>query len=125
MGDIVKITCASCKEEWQCMTGCGLAHARLQDVISSFPETTAREIAEAVKGELFPAFEFTYDILTCSRCESMVSVPVLRLITDDREYTGLCPVCGEKTERTTDIDVMLCPVCGKAALQEDIIGHWD
>lgn len=125
MGDIVKITCASCKEEWQGMTGCGLAHARLQDVISLFPEMVAQEIAEAVKGELFPAFEFAYDILACSRCGSIASVPVLRLTAKGKEYTGLCPVCGEKAERTTDIGVMQCPVCGKTALQEESIGHWD
>ena len=37
MGKMMKIVCASCKNEWQCMTGCGLSHALLQSVVRELP----------------------------------------------------------------------------------------
>lgn len=46
MGKVVKIACESCKREWKCMTGCGLSHALLQDVLREFPEKMRGNIVE-------------------------------------------------------------------------------
>lgn len=124
MGEIKKVVCASCKREWQCMTGCGLSHALLQDVIREFPKETAERIMEETGGEV-PFFTFGYRLSVCGGCGNVVSVPVLNL--DEREgaYVGPCPVCKGEASLIADIDEAVCPVCKSKALEAETEGNWD
>lgn len=125
MGKMVKVACASCKREWQCMTGCGLSHALLQNVAQEFPEETGKKMMEEAAGEEFPAFEFGYCISVCGGCGNIVSVPVMRRGESGREYTGPCPVCGDGVSLIADIGGVSCPVCGNRTLTAEETGRWD
>lgn len=125
MGSVNKITCGSCKREWQCMTGCGLLHARLEDVIREFPEETGREIAEQAGAEEFPLFDFAYRCAVCMQCRSVVGVPVLELPDQSKEYIGRCPICGGAAQPIADLQEAHCPICGKKTLEEEETGSWD
>lgn len=125
MGEIVKISCGSCKEEWQCTTGYGLRHARLQDVVSAFPAAVERDIVKTAGDEPFPVFEFGYRISVCRNCRSIVSVPVLKLTEADAGFSGVCPVCRRKTRLVLNPKRTSCPSCGKRTLRAEETGHWD
>lgn len=124
MGNVIKIACESCKREWQCMTGCGLSHALLQDVLREFPEKMRGRIVEEA-GEEEPIFEFGYQAAVCGGCMSLVGVPVLKLGDSDTEYVGPCPICGDAVSFAADLDDTACPVCKSKALKAETVGHWD
>lgn len=124
MGKIEKVACASCKREWQCMTGCGLSHALLPDVVRAFPEEIGKKVMAETEEE-FPVFEFGYRIAICGRCSNVVSVPVLKLEEKNTEYVGPCPVCGEEASLIADIVDAACPRCGKKRLWTEETGGWD
>lgn len=125
MGSINKITCGSCQREWECKSGCGLLHARLEDVVREFPEEMGREIISQTDGEEFPIFDFAYQSAVCTGCRSMVGVPVLTFADKNKEYVGRCPICGGAAWPAADLGDVCCPVCGKKALEEEEIGSWD
>lgn len=124
MGKMIKVACASCKREWQCLTGFGLSHALLQNVVREFPTELRDKIMEEA-GEEFPVFEFGYQISICGGCENIVSVPVLNLEDGNAEYIGPCPVCGEDVSLIADIEEAVCPVCKNKALSAEETGRWD
>lgn len=125
MGQIMKITCTACKKEWECMTGCGLSHACLQDAAHEFVKEVAADITREAEEEEFPVFDFAFHISKCDGCGSMVSVPVLQMMDCDAEYIGNCPVCGHEVELVTKIDNISCPVCGRVSLAAEESGLWD
>ncbi|MCM1123716.1 MAG: hypothetical protein NC416_14125 [Eubacterium sp.] len=125
MGTIRKITCSTCKNEWQCMEGCGLAHGRLTAAAGVFSEEVRRDIAGKVGDEKFPIFDFKYRISACDQCGNMVSVPVLNLMDHDAEYMGVCPVCGSTAGTAAYSDGTPCPSCGAETLTSEEVGHWD
>lgn len=124
MGKVIKIACKSCKGEWQCLTGCGLSHALLQDVLREFPEEIREKIVEQA-GEEEPIFEFGYQAAVCGGCMSIAGVPVIRLEDGDTEYIGPCPTCGDAVSLITDINDTACPVCKNKTLKAEIAGNWD
>lgn len=124
MGKVIKIACESCKSEWKCMTGCGLSHALLQDVLREFPEKMRGNIVEEA-GEEAPIFVFGYQTAVCDRCRRMVGVPVIMLENSDTEYVGPCPVCGDVVSLAADINDTACPVCKSKALKAETVGNWD
>lgn len=124
MGKIEKVVCASCKREWQCMTGCGLSHALLQDVLREFPEKMREKIVEEA-GEEALIFEFGYQAVVCDGCMSIVGVPVLKLEDGDTEYVGPCPICQDAVSLISDINDTTCPVCKNKTLKAETVGYWD
>ncbi len=124
MGKMMKIVCASCKNEWQCMTGCGLSHALLQSVVREFPKETQDTVMEKA-GEELPLFEFGFHLSACNGCGNIVSVPVLRFEEREEEYVGPCPVCQDDVAIITDMEDTVCPVCGNKTLLAEEIGRWD
>ncbi|MCX4339808.1 MAG: hypothetical protein OSJ72_09205 [Lachnospiraceae bacterium] len=124
MGKMIKVTCTSCKGEWECMTGCGISHALLQDVVREFPQEIGDKIRKE-NGEEFPIFDFGYQLSVCGDCRNAVSVPVLRFDEKDVEYMGPCPVCRGKAALVTDLEDAVCPVCGKKTLTAEETGSWD
>lgn len=124
MGKMIKVACASCKREWQCLTGCGLSHALLQNVIREFPTELRDKIMEEA-GEEFPIFEFGYQISICNGCENIVSVPVLKFAEGNMEYVAPCPLCRDAVSPIVDIDKAVCPVCENTTLLMEETGRWD
>lgn len=124
MGKIIKVACKSCKNEWECKTGCGLSHALLQDVLQEFPEEIRVKITEEIVEES-PIFEFEYHISSCSHCGKIVSVPVIRFEEGDAEYIGSCPVCGNDVSLIPNIRKAICPVCSQKKLLAEETGRWD
>ncbi len=124
MGKIVRVACAACKREWQCMTGCGLSHALLENVVQEFPAQIEKKVMEET-AEDFPVFEFGYCISICGGCGSIVSVPVVKLEESHAEYVGPCPVCQGAVTLIADISEAACPACGEKTLIAEETGRWD
>lgn len=124
MGKMIRVACTSCKEEWECMTGSGLSHALLQNVIQEFSKETREKVMGEI-GEELPVFEFGYRISVCSGCARIVSVPVLNLEDGNAEHIGPCPVCGEDVSLIADIEEAVCPVCKNKTLLAEETGRWD
>lgn len=125
MGEIKKITCKACGESWQCMTGCGLRHGKLETAAASFREERKREILRCAQTEKFPLFDFAYRLSCCAYCKRVESVPVLELLETGTRYVGDCPVCGGEAELIEDVGRSCCPACGKTELMEEETGQWD
>lgn len=125
MGVIVKITCKSCKSEWQCRKGCGILHGQLENVKPLFPQEVRSALERYESGTKFPFFDFGYELACCEHCKSVESLAVIRLPELQTEYTGVCEECGQKTERIDHPEDARCPVCGEYALIEEETGLWD
>ncbi|MDE7287428.1 MAG: hypothetical protein K2N55_11390 [Lachnospiraceae bacterium] len=125
MGELKKITCRSCGTEWECRTGCGMMHGRLEWVADLFPEDLKKKIKDYVGGRIFLPFTFSYELSYCKECQRIESVPVLRLYEDSKEYVGPCGQCGQKTELIEETGKTQCPVCRLAFLEIEDIGQWD
>lgn len=125
MGEIKKIVCKSCGAEWECMTGCGMLHGRLEWIADLYEEDIRKEIKALLQEERFVPFTFSYQLSYCKSCRSIRSIPVLRLEESGREYTGSCGECGQKTELLETIEKTLCPVCHASVLEVEETGHWD
>lgn len=125
MGELKRIVCRSCGSEWECRTGCGLVHGKLEWIADLYGEDIRKEIKSCLKeGQLVP-FTFAYQLSCCKKCGRIESVPVLRLEEDGREYVGVCRQCGQKPELVEEIEKTPCPVCHSPALETEEIGHWD
>lgn len=106
------------------MTGCGLSHGLLQNVIHEFPKEIRDKIMEEAEEE-FPVFEFYYQVSVCGGCGNIVSVPVLRLGEENTEYVGPCPLCKDTVSLIANISRAACPVCENTALFAEETGRWD
>ena len=118
MGSISKITCSSCRKTWKCLNGCGLLHARLEDVIREFPEETGREIVMQTGAEDLPLFDFAYQSAVCTECSNMVGVPVLELSDGNKKHIGQCPVCGGGVQLITDLNDVSRTQSGKNIMKQ-------
>ncbi len=125
VGEIKRITCKSCGAGWECRTGCGIMHGKLDRVAALFPEDIEIEIAGIAKKTALVPFDFSYQLSYCKECQSIESVPVLWLLEEDREYIGRCGQCGQKIELIKAEDKMSCPVCHGGDLETEDIGGWD
>ena len=127
MGEIVKVSCSVCRKEWQFMIGCGLQHGRKENIVTAFQEQERAEVAGWLDKSSIPLYDFKYQITSCSFCNNLVSVPVLRGMDDDEIFVGVCPSCGEQTEMPLQENIpdISCPVCGAKALTTEETGHWD
>lgn len=125
MGVIVDVVCKSCKTSWQCMIGCGLLHGTLQSVAELFPEKTKRDMMEYMGQEEFPLYDFAYELSYCEHCNSIESVPVVRIPESDKVYIGTCPVCGQEIRMIRDLSAAECPICHEATLEKHETGYWD
>ncbi|MCI9465450.1 MAG: hypothetical protein HFI48_16585 [Lachnospiraceae bacterium] len=124
MGVMIRVSCGSCKADWQCRTGCGMMHGNLENAAASYPAEIRKEIYANVQGE-YPLFDFSYQPARCMYCRGIVSVPVLEAEDGKYRYTGVCEVCGGEVETIQDLSQTSCPVCGKMSLKEEEIGLWD
>lgn len=125
MGAIVDVACKSCGSGWQCMIGCGLMHGSLQVVAGLFPENIRKEIMEQAGQEKFPLFDFSYQLSCCPQCNSIESVPVIRMRESYKAYIGNCPACGQDVRLVRNLSKAECPICQKKTLEEQETGHWD
>ncbi len=125
MGEIKKITCRSCGAGWECRTGCGMMHGKLERVAAVFPEDIKKEITGIAEKRDFVPFDFAYQLSYCEECQRIESVPVLCFLEEDRKYIGLCEQCGQKTELIGEEEKMQCPVCHGAFIETEEIGGWD
>ncbi len=122
MGAIQIITCNNCKRNWQCKTGCGILHSRIDFAARDFPEDTARQIRAEAALHPHALFRFGYQVTGCPHCKNIVSVPVLSMRDTDSTYIGPCPECGGTVQPE---NVSVCPVCGRSELSVREVGMWD
>ena len=129
MGEIIKIHCSTCQKDWECMTGCGLKHGRIGNVIAAFDAKEQIQILNWCESSPIPLYDFRYQIAACNFCNDLVNVPVLRGIEDDAVFTGTCPACyrplQEPPLEAEDIADTPCPSCGNMTLTAEEVGHWD
>ena len=125
MGAIVKVTCSSCRAEWQCATGCGIMHGTLEPIAALYPENIQKEIRDCVGDTMFPLFHFGFQLACCEHCGSITSVPVLKFPEAQTEFVGNCGQCGQKTKLIEDIENVPCPTCHKESLSARETGMWD
>ena len=123
MGEMNKITCCSCRKNWEYRSGCGIRHSSLNAVAKEFEATIAEQLLQYGNENLFPIFHFSYMPARCSRCKEIVEVPFLEM--EGGQYAGACPICSHKVEVIKDIEKWNCPSCGEKNLERSIIGHWD
>lgn len=143
MGEIIKIVCQSCKGSWQCKTGCGIAHAKIEQVAGFYKEEVQNSILEKTGKQQFPLFSFGFWPVICETCQEIVSVPILELSKDKIKYTGTCTKCqSEITGISADAGWfgsdnqketgnwqgnyrLACPKCQSADLMVEKQGYWD
>ncbi len=125
MGQIVKITCASCKSEWQCKTGCGILHGDLARVAQIYPPKQCQEIASYAEQTEYPLFSFGYRLCVCPHCGHIGSVPVLCLEEEEKTYVGACEQCMKEVGLIESLGTTECPVCRQRELTEEQTGMWD
>lgn len=125
MGAIAEVTCQACGAKWQCRTGCGLLHGRLETVADFYSPKEQEEIKDYAGKELFPFFDFRYQLSHCVHCRKIVSVPVLKIGNSPKAYASECEQCRKQTKLIEDITKEPCPVCGKTALKAEETGQWD
>lgn len=124
MGQIIKITCTACRSGWELRTGCGILHGDLMRVAALYPPEQCREIRSYANKEEYPLFSFGYQPAFCAHCNSMGSVPVLKL-QDNKTYVGTCGHCRKEVMLIEDLTKVRCPVCRHAKLQKERVGAWD
>ncbi len=130
MGEILKIHCRTCSAEWECATGCGLQHGRIENVIAAFEPGEQVQIIDWCHASPVPLYDFRYQIAVCDSCNSLVSVPVFKGINDDNNVlVGVCTTCHNQLKippiETEEIPDAACPSCGNKSLETTEIGHWD
>lgn len=129
MGEIMKIHCHTCQKEQECLTGCGLKHGRIGNVIAAFGAKEQMQILDWCESSPIPLYDFRYQIAVCDSCNHLVCIPVLRGIEDDAVFMGACPVCYKQLQTTPleieDITGTACPSCGSMTLTIEEVGHWD
>lgn len=123
MGEMNKITCCSCRKNWEYRSGCGIRHSSLKAVAKEFEATIAEQLLQYGNENLFPIFHFSYMPARCSHCKEIVEVPFLEM--EGGQYAGACPICSRKVEVIKDIEKWNCPSCGEKNLERSIIGNWD
>ena len=125
MGSIVKISCQSCKQQWDLQAGAGIMHGELENVAGLFPEGVKRVLMEAAGRQEYVGFDFAFQPAVCRNCAKFVSIPVVRLEEGAPAYVGVCPDCGKKTWLVKDLEKTHCPICRKGALTLIETGLWD
>lgn len=125
MGATVTISCKACGSKWQCQTGCGIMHGDLNQIVALYPENIQKEISKCIGEEAFPWFEFNYQLSYCKKCNSIESVPQLKLGDSHTEFIGKCSKCGQETHLIENVEELECPTCHKKTLSEETTGIWD
>lgn len=125
MGVVEKISCSICGQTWECQTGCGLQHGRIEAVAELFDKKTAVQIKTNRSHDPFPLYDFAYHLASCDPCKCVLSVPVLTMMESNLQYIGTCPQCGEKVNCMEDVENTFCPWCHEKGLHREKIGHWD
>lgn len=124
MGVIERVRCGSCGQSWECKTGCGMLHGKLDTVLDAFSEEIKQEVRKQVGQQMFPRFQFAYKPACCENCKAVVTVPVLELTKLDMKYIGGCRRCQSKIE-PINVNEMRCPVCHEQQLEIEKVGMWD
>lgn len=125
MGEIIKMVCHGCGHSWQCKTGCGLNHARLNSVIGFFKDEIQKDILRQTQGQPFPLFSFGYQPAHCEVCHEIVSVPVCRLGKEQTKYIGQCPGCLNEIKEGQLEENLVCPICQSCEFDTCREGSWD
>lgn len=133
MGEVINVRCAACKKEWQCFTGNGLLHGRMEAVLAAFSEEERQQAERLMGAGPFPLYDFRYSLTVCGHCHNVVAVPVLRDVDSDEILTGKCPLCGKRTKSLCGEEQSVekwsektaCPVCKSRRLEAVEEGHWD
>lgn len=124
MGTIIKMTCKGCNQAWECYSGHGMQHGRLDNVLKMYPETVRKQVKELTAGECFPIYEFALQAANCPNCKTLVSVPVLDLKAHGT-FVGQCPECGSEVKTHAVAQKLSCPNCGGQDWDLQDIGRWD
>lgn len=122
MGEIQKVTCNQCGRSWECKTGCGLIHGRMDFIVKEFPYRIQQKINADFSKHPLSFFDFAYHIAECPVCQSLVSVPTLSIEDSGNVFTGSCPECGKILYPK---EIIACPVCHDTSLSVQEIGGWD
>lgn len=57
MGEVINVRCAACKKEWQCFTGNGLLHGRMEAVLAAFSEEERQQAERLMGAGPFPLYD--------------------------------------------------------------------
>ena len=58
MGAIERVKCENCGSAWECRTGCGILHGRLENVLLLFSEKVREEVNNVTSQEKIPQISF-------------------------------------------------------------------
>lgn len=122
---MIKVTCPSCGQEWNCRRGHGKNHARLEMVCEAFEENTQIQIKQLIAKNPFPLFQFDYRPIACQSCKVVDSVPVLKIPKEQASFVGDCARCGKEVMTESLEKPLECPICQAEAVEVQRIGFWD
>ncbi len=125
MGELIKISCPKCGQEWNSKRGHGKNHARLEVVCEAFEESIQAQIKQLAGDSPFPLFRFEYKPVVCKECGMVDSVPVLELPKEQVVFVGKCAQCGEEMPADGWNKPLECPHCETQGLEIERIGFWD
>ncbi len=129
MGEIIKIHCNTCRKNWEHMTGCGLQHGSIGNVIAAFKAKEQKQIIDWCQTKPIPLYDFRYQIAVCNFCKDLVNVPVLRGSDENVTFVGTCPICHGLLQtpplEAEEVSDAACPSCGNTTLTIEEVGHWD
>ena len=125
MGELIKVTCPRCGQEWKCRRGHGKNHARLEVVCESFSENTQIQIKQLLVKNPFPLFQFDYRPIVCQDCKVVDSVPVLKMPKEQASFVGDCARCGKEVALELLEKPLECPICQAEVMEVQRIGFWD
>ena len=125
MGELIKISCPKCGQEWNSKRGHGKNHARLEVVCELFEESVQAQIMQLAGENPFPVFGFGYKPVVCKECGKVDSVPVLEFPREQAVFVGKCVQCGQEITVGALDGSLECPNCEEQELEIERIGFWD
>ena len=123
MGEMNKIHCHNCGKNWECRSGCGIMHSRLEKIAGLF-ETDISQRFMVYASEKPPViFSFSFMMARCDECKEILDVPFLEI--KGTQYIGKCPRCAQNVKVIKEIEKANCPKCNCIGLEQHVIGNWD
>lgn len=106
--------------------GIGTLSEDRNTVLEMYDENIVQRFESFCKSETTRRWYMYNAPITCEKCKTLFSAPVLVFEYDDNvksELWSRCPKCKSKCEKIVELENAACPECGKA-LAFNRVGHW-